>query len=196
MNISRHGQLRSTEDFREKANDQTANRCTPRTRIGPEHQRSGKQSKQTDYGTMMKLYVGNLPHATTEEELRDAFSDFGTVESAIVITDKFTGRSRGFGFVEMSDADEGQAAIDQMHGAELGGRTLTVNEARPREERPGGYRGGGGGGGYRGGGGGGGGCRGGGGGGGYRGGGGGGGYRGGGGGGGYRDNGPRRDDRF
>jgi RNA recognition motif-containing protein len=137
----------------------------------------------------MKLYVGNLPHATTDQELEQAFSQFGTVDSAMVIRDKFTGRSRGFGFVEMGASDEAQTAIDQMNGAELGGRTLTVNEARPREERSGGY-GGGGGGGYRGGQGGGGGYR----------GGGGGGYRGGQGGGGYRDGGyrggGRGDDRY
>lgn len=106
----------------------------------------------------MKLYVGNLPHKTTEDELSQAFAEFGAVDSALIIKDKFTGRSRGFGFVEMSNADEANNAIEQMHGADFGGRTLTVNEARPREERPagggGGYRGGGGGG-YRGGGGGG-----------------------------------------
>lgn len=109
----------------------------------------------------MKLYVGNLPHKTTEDELSQAFAEFGAVDSALIIKDKFTGRSRGFGFVEMSNNDEANNAIEQMNGADFGGRTLTVNEARPREERPaggGGYRGGGGyqggGGGYRGGGGG------------------------------------------
>jgi RNA recognition motif-containing protein len=114
----------------------------------------------------MNLYVGNLPHATTDDELKEAFEAYGTVSSAVVIKDKFTGRSRGFGFVEMPDNNEGQAAIDAMHGSSLGGRPLTVNEARPREERPkreftnrggydkGGYGGGGGGnrGGYGGGG--------------------------------------------
>ena len=113
----------------------------------------------------MNIYVGNLPHATTEQELREAFEEFGTVASASVIKDKFTGNSRGFGFVEMPDAREAQEAIEQLNGQNFGGRTLTVNEARPREERSGG---GGGGGGYRGGGGGGGGYRGGGGGGGGR----------------------------
>src|SRR5947208_2078721 len=118
-----------------------------------------------------KLYVGNLSFQTTDQELADAFGQFGTVTSAQVVTDRDTGRSRGFGFVEMSDgADQ---AITSMNGAQLQGRTLTVNEAKPREDRPRG--GGGGGGGYGGGGGGG---RG-----GYGGGGGGGGYGGGGGGG-------------
>ena len=135
-----------------------------------------------------KLFVGNLSFQTTEGVLMDAFAQFGTVTDAFLMTDKATGRSRGFAFVTMSTDEEAQAAIEGMNGKDLDGRTINVNVARPREERPGGgggggggYRGGGGGGGYRGGGGGGGG-------GGYRGGGGGGGgYRGGGGGGGgYR----------
>jgi RNA recognition motif-containing protein len=137
----------------------------------------------------MNIYVGNLPHASTEDELRSAFENFGTVRSASIIKDKLTGRSRGFGFVEMPNQAEGQAAIDALHGSDFGGRDLTVNEARPREERSGGgggYGGGGGGGRREGGGGGGGGYRegGGGGGGGYRDG----GNRGGGGGGGYNRN--------
>jgi RNA recognition motif-containing protein len=98
-----------------------------------------------------KLYVGNLAFATTSDDLRDAFSEYGTVSSATVITDRETGRSRGFGFVEMEDGAE--QAVEGMNGKELGGRTLNVNEARPREDRRGG--GGGGGGGYGGGGGGG-----------------------------------------
>jgi RNA recognition motif-containing protein len=98
-----------------------------------------------------KLYVGNLAFATTSDDLRDAFSEFGTVSSATVITDRETGRSRGFGFVEMEDGAE--QAVEAMNGKDLGGRTLNVNEARPREERGGG---GGGGRGYGGGGGGGG----------------------------------------
>ena len=123
------------------------------------------------------LYVGNLPYTTTAADLQEAFARFGTVTRAQIITDRETGRSRGFGFVEMSDgADE---AVAQMNGAMFQGRALTVNEAKPREERP---RNGGGGGGYGGGGGG----R------GYGGGGGGGGY-GGGGGGGYGGGGGRRD---
>ncbi len=96
-----------------------------------------------------KLYVGNLAFATTSDDLRDAFSEYGEVSSATVITDRETGRSRGFGFVEMEDGAE--QAIEAMNGKDLGGRTLNVNEARPREDR----RGGGGGGGYGGGGGGG-----------------------------------------
>jgi cold-inducible RNA-binding protein len=79
------------------------------------------------------LYVGNLPFQTTADDLRDAFSQYGTVTSAQVISDRETGRSRGFGFVEMSDG--GEAAIEAMNGAELQGRSLTVNEARPREAR-------------------------------------------------------------
>ncbi len=82
-----------------------------------------------------KLYVGGLPYAVTEEKLEEIFSAHGTVESARVITDRFTGRSRGFGFVEMSTDEEAQAAIDSLNGTELEGRTLTVNEARPQEKR-------------------------------------------------------------
>ena len=95
-----------------------------------------------------KLYVGNLAFATTSDDLRDAFSEFGTVSSATVITDRETGRSRGFGFVEMEDGAE--QAIEAMNGKELAGRTLNVNEARPREDRRGGGGGGYGGGGGRG----------------------------------------------
>jgi len=130
----------------------------------------------------MKLYIGNLPFSATDADLREVFGAHGTVTDAIVMMDRTTGRSRGFGFVTFSTPEEGKAAIAALSGADMGGRNLTVNEARPMEDRPrggGGYGGGGGGGG--------GGYRGGGGGGGYRGGGGGGGYRGGGGGGGYRD---------
>ena len=129
----------------------------------------------------MKLYVGNLSFQTSSDDLQQLFAQAGTVESASVVEDRETGRSRGFGFVEMSSAEEGAKAIEQFNGKEFNGRNLTVNEARPREDRGG--RGGGGGGGGRGGyGGGGGGNRGGGGGyGGNRGGGG--GYGGGGGGG-------------
>jgi RNA recognition motif-containing protein len=104
-----------------------------------------------------KLYVGGLPYATTDSELRDAFAGAGNVESAVIIMDKMSGRSKGFGFVEMSSEAEAQAAIDMWNGKDFGGRTLTVNEARPMEERPrrdsrgGGGYGGGGGGGYGGG---------------------------------------------
>ena len=93
-----------------------------------------------------KLYVGGLPYSITEDRLEELFAEHGTVESARVITDKFTGRSRGFGFVEMSSQEEAQAAIDKLNGTDLEGRSLTVNEAKPREPRTGGGGGGGGGG--------------------------------------------------
>jgi cold-inducible RNA-binding protein len=98
-----------------------------------------------------KLYVGNLSFRTTADELRDAFASVGNVESASVIEDRDTGRSRGFAFVEMATAEEAAAAIEQFNGKEFGGRNLTVNEAKPREDRGGrgggrgGYSGGGGG---------------------------------------------------
>lgn len=82
-----------------------------------------------------KLYVGNLSWGTTPDSLREMFSAAGTVLDATIITDKMTGKSRGFGFVEMEDADA-EKAIQMFHGKEVDGRTLTVNEARPREERP------------------------------------------------------------
>lgn len=97
----------------------------------------------------MKIYVGNLSRETTEEELKQAFEQFGRVESAAIITDKFTGQSKGFGFVEMNNTAESQAAMENLNGKEFMGRTIVVNEARPRTERPGGkggYGGGGGGG--------------------------------------------------
>lgn len=83
-----------------------------------------------------KLYVGNLSYGTTDQALQEAFSQFGVVTSASVIMDKMTGRSKGFGFVEMANDEEAQQAIDAMNGKELDGRTLTVNEARPMTERP------------------------------------------------------------
>ncbi len=89
-----------------------------------------------------KLYVGGLPYAVTEDKLQEIFSAHGTVESARVITDRFTGRSRGFGFVEMSSEEEAQTAIDSLNGSDLDGRSLTVNEARPQENRGGGSGGG------------------------------------------------------
>ena len=124
----------------------------------------------------MNIFVGKLPYAVTSDYLKEIFEEYGEVSSAKVIIDRDTGRCKGFGFVEMDDDDEGQTAINELNGAEIDGRTIVVNKARPREDNRGGgggYRGGGGGG-YRGGGGGG-----------YRGGGGGGGYGGGGGGGRY-----------
>jgi len=90
-----------------------------------------------------KLYVGSLPYSTTEQQLTDLFSQYGTVQSAKVIADRFTGQSRGFAFVEMATSEEAQKAIAGLHGTELGGRTLVVNEARPQEKRS--FGGGGGG---------------------------------------------------
>ncbi len=108
---------------------------------------------------MKKLYVGNLPFRSTEDELRDLFAQHGEVSSASIVMDRETGRSRGFAFIEMTDDNDADTAINALNGYSLGGRALVVNEARPREERPrgggGGYGGGGGGrGGYGGGGGG------------------------------------------
>jgi len=103
---------------------------------------------------MIKLYVGNLPFQTSENELRDIFAAHGDVASANLVMDRETGRPRGFGFVEFNDPSQGKAAIDALNGTEIGGRSIVVNEARPREDR-----GGGGGGGWGGGGGGGGGGR-------------------------------------
>ena len=121
----------------------------------------------------MKIYVGNLSFGTTNQDLNDLFGAIGAVESANVIEDRETGRSRGFGFVEMAEQADGERAISELNGKEVDGRQLKVNEAKPQGDRPGGGGGGGGRGGYGGGGGGG-----------NRGGGGGGGNRGGGGGGG------------
>lgn len=98
----------------------------------------------------MKLYVGNLSYNTSEDDLRTAFGAFGTVASVTIVKDKFTGESKGFGFVEMEDPAEAKSAIAGMGGKEVHGRQLKVDEARPREDRGG--RGGGGGGGRRGGG--------------------------------------------
>jgi cold-inducible RNA-binding protein len=82
-----------------------------------------------------KLYVGGLPYSVTEGRLQEVFSTHGTVQSATVISDKFTGQSRGFGFVEMSSGSEAQGAISALNGTQLDGRTLTVNEAKPRAKR-------------------------------------------------------------
>ena len=105
-----------------------------------------------------KLYVGNLPFNTTEPDLQDLFATAGTVGEVMLVQDKFTGKSRGFAFVTMGSDQDAKNAIDQLHGKAFEGRPLTVNEARPREDRPSGGGGGGGygggGGGYRGGGGG------------------------------------------
>lgn len=101
-----------------------------------------------------RIYVGGLPYSATEEDLENLFASKGTVKDATIITDRYTGQAKGFGFVEMENDDEAEAAISALNGTQMGGRTLTVNEAKPREERPrggGGGYGGGGGGGYGGG---------------------------------------------
>ncbi len=94
----------------------------------------------------MNIYVGNLPYSAEEDELRRVFEEYGNVTSAKIIKDKYSGQSKGFGFVEMSTRDEGQAAIDGLEGFEMDGRRLSINEAKPREDnRNRGGRGGGGG---------------------------------------------------
>jgi cold-inducible RNA-binding protein len=109
----------------------------------------------------MNIYVGNLPYSVGSDQLRTLFEAYGTVDDSSVVMDKFTGQSRGFGFVEMNDEEQAKAATDALNGMQYNGRELVVNEARPREERPrrefrprnggggGGPRGGGGGGGFR-----------------------------------------------
>lgn len=101
----------------------------------------------------MNIYVGNISYDASDDDLKEAFGAFGEIQSATIIKDKYTGDSKGFGFVEMPSKEEGQAAIDGLHDTELKGRNLTVNEARPRNENRGGGGGfgGGGGGGGRGG---------------------------------------------
>jgi RNA recognition motif-containing protein len=88
----------------------------------------------------MRIFVGNLPFKTDEHELKHMFSDFGRVSEARVITDRENGQSKGFGFVDMPDAAEAERAIDTMHGVKVGGRALTVNEARPKPNGGGGHR--------------------------------------------------------
>ncbi len=102
---------------------------------------------------MYKLFVGGLPFSTTDDELAQIFGEHGSVASAVVVKDRDTGRSKGFGFVEFENDEEGKAAEKALHNSDLGGRSITVNEARPKEDRPrrdfgGGNRGGGNGGGY------------------------------------------------
>jgi cold-inducible RNA-binding protein len=91
----------------------------------------------------VKLYVGNLPYNTSEEDLKELFGAYGAVASVNLINDRETGRSKGFGFVEFDSDDEAKAAIEALNGKDFGGRALVVNEARPKTERPGGYNGGG-----------------------------------------------------
>jgi len=93
--------------------------------------RYGRKAEKT-----MNIYIGNLPYSISEDELRDAFAQFGQVDRANIIIDKFTGRSKGFGFIEMPDAAEAETAIESMNDTDFKGRTIKVNEARPREERP------------------------------------------------------------
>lgn len=89
-----------------------------------------------------KLYVGSLPYSLTEEQLKDVFAPYGTVVSVRIVTDKFTGKSKGFGFVEMETQESAQKAIEALHGSEVGGRTLVVNVAHPEQKRTGGFQGG------------------------------------------------------
>ncbi len=84
----------------------------------------------------MNIYVGNLPYSTTDDELKALFGEFGNVSSVNIITDKYSGRSKGFGFVEMDDDTEAEAAIEALNDKDLGDRSMRVNQARPREERP------------------------------------------------------------
>ncbi len=84
----------------------------------------------------MKLYVGGLPYSVNDQELEEFFSEHGKVNSAVVIVDRETNRSKGFGFVEMDNDDEAKKAIETLNGSDMGGRSITVNEARPKEERP------------------------------------------------------------
>src|SRR6201987_1323770 len=131
-------------------------RCPPATRLRRTAIETDRDTNQlgrfTERGIAIKnLYVGNLPHSTTEAELRNLFEAYGAVEKITLVTDRDTGRSRGFGFVEMSVASEADQAIAALNGTDLGGRTLTINEAKPKADRPkGGQRFGGGGGGGRG----------------------------------------------
>ena len=114
-----------------------------------------QRTKPTNIMSNSKLYVGNMSFKTTEDELRSAFGQFGSVTDVYVAMDKMTGRPRGFAFVTMGTAEEAKTAAEKINGTDLGGRQLTVNEARPKEERPAGGGFGGGGGGFGGGGGGG-----------------------------------------
>lgn len=97
----------------------------------------------------MNIYVANIPWKASEEELRALFAEYGEIDSAKIITDKFTQRSRGFGFVEMKDDEAARKAINELNGTDFMGKNLVVNEARPKEDRGGSRGGGGGGGGYR-----------------------------------------------
>ena len=97
--------------------------------------------KDRKEGTLKNIFVGNLSFNTSEDELRQIFETYGQVERVSILTDRETGRSRGFGFVEMTNPEEGEKAITGLNGSQFGGRTINVNEARPKAERPGGGRG-------------------------------------------------------
>ena len=97
--------------------------------------------KNRKEGTLKNIFVGNLSFNTSEDELRQIFEAYGQVERVSILTDRETGRSRGFGFVEMTNPEEGEKAITGLNGSQFGGRTINVNEARPKAERPGGGRG-------------------------------------------------------
>ena len=111
--------------------------------------RTAKTFNDKEIQTIMNIYVGNLLYNLTEEDLRAMFAEYGDVSSAKLIMDRYTGQSKGFGFVEMSDDSPAQKASDELNGRHISGRSLTVNKARPREERPRGGRGNYGGGGNR-----------------------------------------------
>ncbi len=100
------------------------------------HGNGGKNLRREKTYMTSKLYVGNLPFNTTAQELQDLFTDAGAVSAVDLIFDKFTGRSRGFAFVNMASPEDAQRVIEKFHGFDMGGRSLTVNEARPREDRP------------------------------------------------------------
>jgi RNA recognition motif-containing protein len=140
--------LFSSLDFRPASFGQACGNILPK--VG---EAASQKSFEGGLPVAKKLYVGNLSYDMTDNELQTMFEQFGQVQSVQIIMDRDTGRSKGFGFVEMSNPQEAQAAIDGLHGKEVNGRALTVNEARPREERGprgggfGGGRGGGGGGG-------------------------------------------------
>jgi cold-inducible RNA-binding protein len=104
--------------------------------MGPDSSRELEVAGQRRESVEKKLFVGNLPYNMTDAELEQTFSEYGTVESAVVIRDRDTGRSRGFGFVEMASGDEAEAAQRALDGSSISGRPLRVNEAHPREARP------------------------------------------------------------
>ncbi len=140
LDSSRVGWFLTLEAARQRAPEHESLRCLPlhRSHLDSQLLRCSRPLGEVHTFMSIKLYVGNLAFQTSSEDLQQLFAQAGTVESASVVEDRETGRSRGFGFVEMSTAEEGQAAIQQFNGTEFGGRSLTVNEARPREDRGGG----------------------------------------------------------